>query len=189
MAYYREGRYRARVINQYFGESEGKGTPFFALTVKVISYFDPQMGDYVPPGESYDRDVKLYITNDTMDYVIPKLRSIGFEGSSFRDLDPDNQNHISFVGLESDFVCKMEPGKDNTKLYEKWGFPAVKTAATVENKAGVSKRLDALFGRSLKGSATQQKPASAAPVNRPEPQAAARGNGRDNYEGSEDVSF
>lgn len=166
MAYYGAGTYRCQITGQAFGKQGAKNTPYFALQIKVLGYYHPETGDFHPENANYDREVKLWITEKTVEHVVPKLRAIGYEGSSFKTIDPATPDYQSFAGVETDFVCQIE--NNNGKDYEKWDFPMMSQA--IENTVGVSRELDTLFGKKLK--AVAGVPSVPAPAKtRPVPQA------------------
>lgn len=157
--HYQAGKYRCQITEQAFGESKDKHTPFFGLKVKPTGFYDPATGDLVPCSD-FERTVYLYMTDKTIDQATKNIRSLGFTGDSFRQLDPEVPGHTSLIGTEADFQCKHEPY--NNTLSEKWEFP-LSEGRPLEKVSGLSKKLDALFGKSIKGSAgPKAAPAKAA---------------------------
>lgn len=146
MTYYAPGQYDGQITSQGFDVSTQKKTPFFWLTVDISA-------DGL---ETYSREVRMYLTDKTVDRTIERLRSIGFTGGSFKDLEPGGS--CSLVGTIVTLECKHEDG------YERWDFPAPSGGGmSSEHKDGVARKLDALFGKALKGSGSQ------APATEPEP--------------------
>lgn len=149
MAHYSPGRYRCKIVEQGFSESREKKTPCFAIKVKVIGLVDQTNGDLLPC-DSYERTVTLWLTDNTIENAIRNVRSLGFDGASFRELDPEVPGHTTLVGTEADFLCDHEDY--NGKAMERWEFPPPE-ARHLERVSGLSKKLDALFGKSLKAAA------------------------------------
>ena len=138
MAYYSEGNYDCRIVGQFFGESEKKGTPFFGLR------FYPQEGvheDQTMDGE-HEREVRLYLTDATVERHIAWLQTLGWDGRSFTELEPGGLEFSGFVRLR----CVHEHRND--KVYEKWEVP-LSSGERTEHVEGIAKRMDALFGKCL----------------------------------------
>lgn len=147
MAYYEPGRYRCTIVNQGFGNSKQKGTPYFYLTVKpmerVISSESIE-----PCVESYERDIILYLTDKTISNVIPKLRALGWEGSDWSELDPMTGDYHSFAHQGVTASCEIEQVDD--KMYEKWNLSGGK-GMDHTREDNVVRTLNAMFGKALKG--------------------------------------
>jgi len=151
-AYYDEGRYQVKITAQAFGKSPEKHTPFFGLEFFVCGQYDPVTGELTGVGQRYVRETKLWITDGTFERTLQKLRSLGFEGSSFKELNPESSNHHSFVDVEVDMVCQHEDY--NGKAIERWELPGL-SRTTMANDASVIVGLDAKYGKKLKDSATK----------------------------------
>lgn len=159
MAHYEPGRYRCTVVSQGFGNSKQKGTPYFYLTIKpqeriVSSEVAERCND------SYEREIMMYITEGTIKYVVPKLRSMGWDGNDWSDLDPQSRNDFhSFEGQEVTASCEIEHVDD--KSYEKWNLSEGKSFEHERND-NVVRTLNAMFGKALKangsGKPTKPKP-------------------------------
>lgn len=147
---YQQGNYSATVLQQQFGESEKKGTPYFALTIRPdeMDVGEPEMVSV----DSQERTVFIYLTEGTIDFAVRDLAAIGFRGASFAELDPSSPNHHSFVNQKIPVYCKHENYEGKTK--EKWQISS--GGGSINHKAldktGV-RRLDALFGKTLKAAA------------------------------------
>lgn len=157
--HYQAGKYRCQITEQGFGESKNKKTPFLGLKVRPTGFYDVTNGDLVPCSD-FERTVMLYLTDNTIDQAMKNIRSLGFTGDSFRALDPEMPGHISLIGVETDFQCKHEPYDGG--IGEKWEFP-LSEGRPLEKVSGLSKKLDALFGKQIKSSGTP-KPATARPA-------------------------
>jgi len=156
MSYYQEGLYEVRFKSQGFSESKEKKTPFFFLTFDPVNLI---LGDDIHPVDArYECKVDLWLTEKTVERTVENLRTIGWEGNSFRDLEPGG---FSFEGVVGHLRCSHE--QNGEKVYDKWDFPAT-GGVKVEHVSGMAKKLDALFGKALKAS----KPAAKA-VEKPVP--------------------
>lgn len=145
---YREGNYNATVLSQAFGESKEKGTPYFALTIRPDE-FDAGEPEMQAVQGAQERTIWMYLTEGTAEFVARDLRTIGFSGNSFAELDPDSAKHHSFVGQIISVYCKTE--QYNGKEKEKWQISS--GGGKIEHKGIDSKttrKLDALFGKHLK---------------------------------------
>lgn len=175
---YDAGEYLFKVTNQGFGQNK-TGSSFFFLEGEPVAVFQDGQEFSVTP---YQRTIKLTITDKTVQFVIDKLTAIGWPGGRWGTLDPNESGHHSFVGQELRVVCKLEPGvDDSSKLYEKWDLP-FGSAEKTENDPSVSRKLDAMFGKSA---AAAKKPAAKKPpadANRAMQEAAASG-------GDDDIPF
>lgn len=171
-AFYEQGDYAAKVTRQAFGQSDNeKKTAFFALTVQPAARIDMETGDRTDVAKSYDRTIKMFLSEGAAPHTVKKLRALGFDGASFGDLNPDTEDHFSFVGQEVVVRCKHEDY--NGSPVEKWDFP--QEGGGLENKPLDDKgmrRLDALFGKVLK----ETKPAAKSDPPR-ETATAGAGNG------------
>jgi hypothetical protein len=148
--HYQAGKYRCQIVEQAFSESKEKKTPFFGIKVKPTGFYDVTTGDLVGCSD-FDRQVQMYLTDNTVEHVIRNLRTLGFTGDSFKLLDPEMPGHHSLVGTEADFVCKHEPYDGG--IGEKWELHFIGESRPLEKVSGLSKKLDALFGKQMKGSA------------------------------------
>ena len=137
MAYYEPGYYECVIRDQGFDVSKEKKTPCFWLPFVPIT----SQGD----GE-YRRMVHLWLTDKTIDNVVARLRLLGWEGTSFKDLEPGG---FSLKGKSVRLRCDHEQHDD--KIYEKWEFPPPEgSGQQAENVDGVARKLDALFDKALK---------------------------------------
>ena len=142
MAHYAEGLYECIIRDQGFDESREKRTPCFWLRFVPVK----SNGHHVD--QDYEREVKLWLTDKTICQVVERLRTMGWTGSSFKDLEPGG---FSFEGTNVQLRCFHS--EVNGKVYENWEFPPPATPGS-ENKSTVAKKVDALFGKALKAKAT-----------------------------------
>lgn len=153
--YYEKGDYKARVLNQGFGESKEKKTPLFFFEFEVFE----AVGANNLPERVYPRRIEWYITDGTIKYVKDKLRGMGWEGTKLQELEPGSTNHHSFVDQEIIVTCVHDGEYDKFDLAFSGSKPA-------ESVPGIAKRLDTLFGKQLmadapKGAKKTAKPAPA----------------------------
>lgn len=163
--FYESGRYACKVTNQAMGEA-GTGNPQFVLRFKVMGLVDPaDPTRFIPAQQQYERTFYRTITEKTIDYFIEDLKTLGFAGKSFKDLDPNTEGFHDFRGADVDMWCAHE---DDPKggAREKWSV--ARQASEFEVKPIDSKKLrelDNLYGKHLKGikvEPKQEKPQPAA---------------------------
>lgn len=169
--YYSVGFYWGKITQQALGESKEKKTPFFALRFMVLGKIDPAdpNGELIAC-EKYERTINMYITEGTIEFVTRDLGRLGFEGDSFRFLDPNTPGFHDFTNTEAAFYCSHEEYEG--KAREKWSL-AKEGGAKLEVEPLETKQvrtLDNLFGKHLKGLKKQATPKSEA--KKPEPVAA-----------------
>lgn len=154
MAFYEPGRYVVQVVDQGFGNSKQKLTPYFCLTVRpvarVISADEQEL-----VRDQYERYIMLYLTDKTVESVIARLRRLGWTGTSFSQLDPENDKYHSFTGAEVLATCEHEHMGDKT--YERWRLPLGGGRTVHEAEQGITRKLDARFGKVLKSTAKSSK--------------------------------
>lgn len=163
MATYKDGgKYLCEVVQQGFTESKNKGTLGFFLRFKPLLEIDKNDPTVSYESPNYERTIEMWITENTIDNHIRVLRGLGFTGSSFRELDPDNPSHFSFVGNEIALLCRHQ--EYDGKVYDKFEFPYTGGGKTLPSDSKVASKLDNLFGRRLKSAAPTTRPAVAEPV-------------------------
>ncbi len=155
---YEQGQYHCEVTSQGFSESQS-GTPFFFLKVEPDSYIEAG-GEVRPVHDVAERTVYMYLTDKTNDRVIGQLRELGFDGSSFRELEPGGG--YSFVG--DTIILRCEHDVYENKRREKWDIPF---SGGAEQTEGVARRLDRLFGADLKRTATNPVKQPTSPPSEP----------------------
>lgn len=154
--FYEEGYYMGQITAQAMTKAS-TGNPQFVLKFRVI---ETSKGEHVT--RQYERTVYRTITDKTMQYFEKDLQTLGFNGSSLRELDPNNQNHQSFIGQTAEFSCKHEPD-NNGDDREKWSIAWPQAnEGTIEGEpldAASFRKLDALFNRNKgNGNTHRQQP-------------------------------
>jgi hypothetical protein len=140
MAYYEPGQYDCIVTGQGMSESKKNRTPFFFLKVLPVKRDGIEL-----EGGQYECEVKLYLTET-------QLRGLGWNGVSFADIEPGGTHSFSGINIKAS-CTHSENG------YENWKLPAP-GMQTSDNVSGMSRKLDALFGRALqKNGKPAKKPA------------------------------
>ncbi len=179
-AFYTPGRYRVRIVAQTLTENK-RGNPELQLKVQPIGYYE-QNGEYVQHDFPYQRTVYLTLTEGTIGtpdkpgWIMELLRFMGFDGSSFGQLDPEAKDAVSFIGHEHDAICVV--GDYESKEREKWSiYRGGSGAAAKPMEKKCIKALDAKFKALLKARDKKQKDASPQPA--PEPAMAAAPAGED----------
>lgn len=162
MAFYEPGRYVVQVVDQGFGSSKQKLTPYFCLTVRPLARV-VSADEHEAVRDQYERYIMLYLTDKTVESVISRLRRLGWNGTSFSQLDPENDEYHSFVGAEVLATCEHEQMGDKT--YERWRLPLSSGPAMQhEPEKGITRKLDARFGKVLKSTARSIKKPEATTV-------------------------
>lgn len=127
---YEPGRYKARVVSQGFGR-ERSGTEFFYMTVRPTKrVYDDYDEDVAYLG---DRDVKLHLTDKTIDFQLEILRSLGWGGVDFEELFSGDH---SFIGQDLDLSCDQREYKG--KYYDQFAIWQVGGTKQVEPSAVAS---------------------------------------------------
>jgi hypothetical protein len=138
--FYDEGNYLGEITDQAIGAA-GTGNPQLVLQFRVLSYAN---GD--PVAKQYERTMYRTITEKTLSFVQQDLDTLGFTGTSFRQLDPAFEGFHDLTGKQVEFYCTHE---ENLKgeMREKWsiahGPRPIKCDPLAESDY---RRLDALFG-------------------------------------------
>lgn len=150
MPEYDEGPLRAEVVSQGFGSIKKTGTQYFALEV-------------MPEGGAYPRTIKLWVNSEpNMRRTEERLTSLGWDGVTWDDLNPDTPDGHSFVGLTLDLVNKHRDGFDDLDFP---GPPGGGASGLVPNHE-LAKKLDRISGRKAKKKKTQPaaEPVSSQPA-------------------------
>lgn len=154
---YDPGRYKATVVDQGFGMS-GNGKEFFCLTVRPTKV---QRDDYEEDCRyEGDRDVKLFLTDKTIDFQLAILRDLGWGGTDFDELF--NEEH-SFVGQEIDVYNEHREYKG--KYYDQ--FQVHRETGKLRDKSKVAS-LTERFSDQLKATAKDTPKRDPDPVANPE---------------------
>lgn len=188
--YYPVGKYACQVTGQALGQAS-TGNPQFVLRFKVLGKVDPANPDnFIPAEQQYERTHYRSITEKTIDFFVEDLKTLGFQGASFKELDPNQPVHHTFVGMDVDMWCSHNKAQDGSDR-EQWGIARVGGSDFKVDPLDPKKvrELDNLFGKNLralsgdKPPSTPRQQAAAAPKNgTPEPAAAFAA-------GDEDVPF
>jgi len=153
MARYEPGIYDCVIESQGLAEVDNeKRTPFFFLV-------------FTPVGGQYQCRLDLWITEPNRENFYRDLETLGFSGRSIMDLDPDNPNHHNFVGETVQLECRNEPARDDSgKVYDRWQLPyKPKALAPAKAEKNLARKLDAIFGASMKAKfGGKKKPAAKA---------------------------
>ena len=156
--FYDQGIHVGEVLQQGLTKAS-TGTFQFVLTIKVLGVADPRdTTSYTPHRNQFQRSIYMAITEKTIEFVVPSLEVLGYEGTSFAALDPSHPDHQSFVGKTFDFLCMHEADQDGNQR-ERWSV--ARTAKLPELQPLESRemrQLDALFGKAL--SAKKKPPVS-----------------------------
>lgn len=153
MPYYTAGKYTGRIVNQVLTENRA-GNPELQLVFLPTASIDAH-GQADSITTDFPRTIYLTLTERTIGtpekpgWVLLTLQFLGFNGTSFSQLDPDSDNPCSFIGMEVELRCNIETyeGKDR----EKWSVirPGAGTIAKPAAKKTI-RALDAKFSKLLK---------------------------------------
>lgn len=161
--FYEKGVYRCEVVSQAMGEAS-TGTPQFVLRFKVQARI---LGDEEEAVTEYERTCFRSITEKTIPYFLEDLKTLGFEGGSFKDLDPNTPGYHSFRGAVIDMICNHENDQKGEPR-ERWSIRQAGGSIEVKPlEPAKYRQLDNLFGKALKdacGRKANGKPAAAAPA-------------------------
>jgi hypothetical protein len=162
-AFFGEGRYTVQISDQALGEAQ-TGTPQFILKFTVLERVHDD-GD-TEAVRNYDRTYYKAITERTIEYLTQDLKTLGFEGSSLRDLDPSSPNFYSLKGRQVEMYCTHEDR--NSETQERWSVAFTKKdSKPIEAKrldSAKLRALDNLFGKHLKGLAPKAATPKPVPV-------------------------
>lgn len=146
--FYEIGNYVGEVIQQ--GLTQAKtGTAQFLLRVKILG--TPTDDGAYEPCTSFERSIYMALTPNTMQYVTPNLKQLGFTGTSLAQLDSGaGEKFQSFIGHQVDLWCSHEDDNSGNKR-EKWMISSPRQPIElVPVDAKKLRQLDALFGKALK---------------------------------------
>lgn len=156
-AYYAEGRYRCQITDQ--GLTTAKtGNLQVALKFRVLRGTQPQQ----ELEQQYERRMWLTATPNTLDFLVPKLVSVGYDRDGLSFIDLANPRHCDLRGNEFDAYCQHEDKGGDPE--EKWNISNGESKP-MELKAPDAKALrnmDMLFARARKNLG-QATPAKAGP--------------------------
>ncbi|MBL8793140.1 MAG: hypothetical protein JNM56_04490 [Planctomycetia bacterium] len=161
--YHEVGKHRATIVGQRLGENNN-GNSELQLEIQPLAFYVD--GEPQAYHDDWTRTIFLPLTAVTLGteskvgWVTETLRYLGFQGTSFSELDPTQEGHHSFVGLEIDVWCGHREFEG--KKSERWSVlrPGNRTAVKALDKKGL-RALDAKFGKVLKAFSDKPKPVAA----------------------------
>lgn len=140
--HYEPGTYAATITKQLFGETQSKNTPYFEI--KFVPHTAKAPTEL--PDDTPERDIKLWMTKNSVEYALADLRRMGWAGNAFTSLDPDTKAFDDLSGTDIEVYCKI-----NDNGYEEWALS--KGTPKRENVTGIANALDRMFGKEIKASA------------------------------------
>lgn len=153
MPSFQPGTYLGRVVSQELGKSSKAKTPQVVIRFEILDELDA-MGE--PCGLQYrgeTRSVYLYLKEGkSIEISLKALKLLGFSGTSFGHLDPENGDFQDLSGTEAKLYCKHEEYEG--EMQERWGISTPRDSQPLE--ASDLKKVDALFGRALKAQAAPE---------------------------------
>lgn len=155
-----EGKYVVEIIDQGMGVTTN-GNVQFVLKFKVLGKVDPaNPNNYFKNEVQSERAMYRVINENTIDFALDELRVLGFEGSSFSQLDPKDSKHVSFVGHQVDMQCQHKADLNNQPKEEWSVFRGGGVLIRQEASPEQLRQLDYLFSKRLK----ELRPEKAAPA-------------------------
>jgi len=171
---FEQGRYWGKITRQHLGQTS-TGNAQLVLSFQVVGKLDP----HNPKGEllacpQYERRKFRVITDKTLEYVTQDLDALGWYGNKWSQFEETDKECVDVRGKELAFSCKHEPKqiKDEatgkyvatSEMREVWSIAQAGSGPPVKPlDAKTSSKLDAMFGKALKGRKPQepkpQKPA------------------------------
>ena len=139
------------------------------------------------PVAEFERTIYMVITEKTAQFIVENLHKLGYRAESFGPLDPSHAAHQSFVGQQFDAYCKHEPDQSGN-IRERWQIS--RGSATVEIKPLEAKdvrKLDMLFGKTLKAGSPSAPRQTQAKTTQPASQEAVLSDGT--YIDDSDIPF
>jgi hypothetical protein len=171
--FYQPGKYKGVVTDQALGKNTKTGTPQFVLRVRIVAKLID--GNEELCKVQQERTIYMYLSEKAAKYTIEKLQGIGFAGSSIRQLDLSHSDAHDFREQVVELVCNHEDdqnGDEREKWDLVWGSGGIEITPL---DAAEARKLDALFGKSLKAGNGAAPPAKR--QQQPKPVAvAAHGN-------------
>lgn len=165
--FYVDGNYTMQILDVALGESSN-GNPQIVLRGKVIGRLvvDSEGEEYPEQvSAQYDRTIYLTVTEKSRDMVLAKLRNAGWTGERFESLAKD------MLGRSVRSRCDIKESQSEKyrgQMVENWDLSLPpRESKPLENKPEIAKRLNALFGKSLKETAParQEEPVASQATN------------------------
>jgi len=149
--FYAQGIYSVELEGgQGWTETKNGNAEFW---LKFRPNFIQRGADWEPVPAEYERTWRKVLTPKTEDYFAQDLRTLGFAGENFSQLDPRSPRAIILTG-QAQMICAHEEYVDNggqTQTVERWQVRRQSVGVTPEAMpAAAVKKLDMLFGRALK---------------------------------------
>lgn len=164
--FYPCGRYYGEITHQKLAETK-TGNPQLVVSFLVkggINPADPD-GDLIAVAASYERTVFRVITDKTLQYAMEDLDALKWPGENWAQFDENASDCLDIRGQGAVFQCNHEPHYQTGELQERWSVGRNSTGPPVKplDEKG-ARKLDALFGKALKG---RKKSEYSEPVNPP----------------------
>lgn len=150
-----QGRYRAVICDHGLTQTS-TGKDQVVITFSLCGMIDATTPGDLRPAPDCNRSIFKVLTDKSIEYVMQDLRSIGWEGTSFAELDHENSDVANLIGKEIDVLCTHEEYQGKTQ--ERWSLAGRGAAAIKAADSATIRRLDTLFAKHLK--AGKAKPAA-----------------------------
>jgi hypothetical protein len=156
---FEKGKYRARIEDYgVFQATFGQQHPTAFVRFTLTGYYDPSTGDLTTCAPA-SREYTKAITENTIQWLLSDLKSIGFDRDGLRFFDPESPGAADLFGREIDVVCDHEEYQG--KGQERWSVYREPRRKRVD--AGVLAALDARYRDEVKKVFGPQKPAPTVP--------------------------
>jgi hypothetical protein len=157
--HYAKGRYLVEITDQGLTKAS-TGNFQIVLRFKVLEGTQP-----VCEVQQYERTAYLVITENTVDFLMPKLAALGYDHDSLKHLNLRDPQAHDLRGTQAEFFCKHEQDR-NGEWRERWDVAMGGASKPLELKPPDQRELrtlDALFGRARKanGAAPHRMPVTA----------------------------
>jgi hypothetical protein len=146
--FYEPRKYWVKVTGQGLGQTS-KGNIQFVLSFTVLGAVNPDNPDeYLEEKAQLERRYWRVLNERTIDWGTEDLKTLGFAGDSFAQLDPKHPRHWSLKDQMVMMFCNHTTDQ-NGELREEWSI--ARTGPLVQEEAAVDKvrQLDALFAKNL----------------------------------------
>lgn len=161
--YYNEGRHSVTISDIAFGETQ-KGDPQIIVRFNVDAFVEAD-GSETPLQQGYPRTAYLGCSEESREYTMLKLRHAGWDGTNFQTLKSDMLNRSCYANCKHEIQKSKNPKYDG-QLGEKWDMAMPrKDVKPLEDKPEISRKLNALFSKELRGAGKpEMKPSHSASV-------------------------
>lgn len=145
---YEAGNYEGQLLSQGMSESRN-GNVMLTATFQPLTYWDKARGEEEDVSGGDPITLFLVVTENSAEWVVPKLRKCGYTGNDFESWAPESDTHISCVGKK--VPLRMKYGVDDKgKQRQNWDVNTYERAAPVDStvREGLKGRYTSAFQKS-----------------------------------------